>query len=256
MATQIFKKSDGTYLNVEYIKGKKDTTIVYLHGLLSSMQSAKCFYLKEFARQNGVGFLSFDFTSHGSSWGRPEDWRISRCLQDAKEVVTHYVNAPAIIVGNSMGGCVGLLLCEHYPDLVKAFIGLAPGADFMRFIWKNMISKEQKVLLKKGVVFGPDESTNGYCFSYEMFKDARRYYQLNKKIPYTGAVRIIQGDKDVLVPYPTAFKIKDALTSQNVQIILVKGAEHRLSTPEQLDILGHTLGEFINDDGKQSSGKK
>ena len=54
----------------------------------------------------------------------------------------------------------------------------------------------------------------------------------------------------MLVPYQTAFKIKDALTSEDVQIILIKGAEHKLSTPEQLDILGHTLEEFINGEKK------
>ena len=85
-----------------------------------------------------------------------------------------------------------------------------------------------------------------YCFSYEMFKDAKQFYQLDKKIPFDGPVRIIQGDKDVLVPYQRAFKIKDALTSSDVQIILIKGAEHKLSTPEQLKVLGRTLGEFIN----------
>lgn len=250
MTIQTFKRDDGTFLNVEYIKGKSDDTIVYLHGLLSCIKSAKASYLKEYARVHNVSFLTFDFTSHGNSWGTPQDWRIGRCLNDAKDVLNHYLKKPAIITGSSMGGCIALLLAERCPELFKALIGLAPGADFMRWIWETMLDEKQKKLLKQGVVFGPDESTKGYCFSYDMFKDAQQFYQLDKKIPFNGPVRILQGDKDVLVPYQTAFKIKDALTSEDVQIILIKGAEHKLSTPEQLDILGHTLEEFINGEKK------
>ena len=246
MSTELFKRADGTYLNVEYIPGKTGKTIVYLHGLLSCIKSAKAQYLKAYAKAHGANYLAFDFTSHGNSWGTPTDWRIGRCFNDARDVLKAYTTSPSIIVGSSMGGYMGLLLSEHYPELVGAFIGLAPGADFMQRLWKTLFTKEQKDMLKKGVVLGPDESTKGYCFSYDMFKDARHFYQLHKKIPYTGPVRIIQGDKDPLVPYKTAFKIKDALASSDVQVILVKGAGHQLSTPEQLSILGRTLDEFID----------
>ena len=46
MANQIFKRNDGTYLNVEFIDGDKTKPgIVYLHGLLSNMNSKKGQYL-------------------------------------------------------------------------------------------------------------------------------------------------------------------------------------------------------------------
>lgn len=246
MTIQTFKRNDGTYLNVEYIDAGAQDTLVYLHGLLSCIKSKKAQFLKEYAQHNHINFLTFDFTSHGDSWGQPKDWRIGRCLNDALDVLNHYLKAPALVVGSSMGGYIGLLLAEYAPDKLKALIGLAPGADFMRSIWKNMLTAKQKELLKQGIIFGPDESTRGYCFSYEMFKDARHFYQLHKKIPYTGPVRIIQGDKDALVPYQTALKIKDALTSEDVRITLIKGAEHKLSEPDQLNVLGRTLDEFIN----------
>ena len=211
MTIQTFKRKNGTYLNVEYISAGSNDTIVYLHGLLSCIKSTKANFLKNYAKQHNVNFLTFDFTSHGNSWGQPQDWRLSHCLNDAKDILQHYLKKPAIIVGSSMGGCIGLLLAEYYPQFIKALIGLAPGADFMHFIWTNMLTKKQKELLKQGQTFGPSEATRGYCFSYDMFKDARKFYQLTKKIPFAGPVRIIQGDKDPLVPYQTAFKIKDAL---------------------------------------------
>ena len=48
MTTEFLKREDGTYLNVEFIKGTSSKPgIVYLHGLLSSKNSKKGKYLLE-----------------------------------------------------------------------------------------------------------------------------------------------------------------------------------------------------------------
>ncbi|MBP5534413.1 MAG: alpha/beta hydrolase [Alphaproteobacteria bacterium] len=243
MTTEIFKREDGTFLNVEFIPGKDATKagIVYLHGLLSSMKSKKGQYLKAFAKAHGLSYLSFDFTAHGKSWGKPYDFMISRCLKDAIDVLNKYVKVPQIIVGSSMGGWIGLLLCKHYSEKVSAFVGLAAGADFMKFVWDNLLNENHRIQLKNGAIFGPSEETRGYCFTYQMFVDAAEHYILTEKLDYSGSVRLICGDKDQLVPFQTTFRIKDVLTSKDVQIICIKDAGHSLSSPEELSVIGYTL---------------
>ena len=71
--------------------------------------------------------------------------------------------------------------------------------------------------------------------------DAQEHFILDKIVNYNGPVRILQGDKDALVPYQTAFKIKDILTSKDTLITLIKEGDHALSTPEHLSILGKTF---------------
>ena len=138
MTTEIFQREDGTYLNVEFLKG--DTSkpgIVYLHGLQSCMNSRKGRYLKAFAEKKGLSYLSFDFSAHGLSWGKPSDFTIGRSLKDALDVLDKYVSVPQIIVGSSMGGWIGLLLCEKVPQKVAGYVGLASGTDFTQFVWDD-----------------------------------------------------------------------------------------------------------------------
>ena len=243
MTTKVLKRTDGTFLNVEFIPGKDASKpgIVYLHGLLSSMKSKKGQYLRAFAIKHGLSYLCFDFTAHGKSWGEPHDFMISRCLKDAVDVLNKYVKVPQIIAGSSMGGWIGLLLCEQHPEKVAAFVGLAPGADFTKFVWDHLLDEKHRERLKKGEILGPSEETRGYCFTYKMFQDATKHFILTKDVEYSGPVRLICGDKDNLVPYQTVFQIRDVLTSKDVQIICIKGAGHSLSSPEELSVLGNTL---------------
>ena len=247
MANQIFKRNDGTYLNVEFIDGDKTKPgIVYLHGLLSNMNSKKGQYLKVFALEKGLSYLSFDFSAHGQSWGKPYDFTIGRCLKDALDILNHYVSVPQIIVGSSMGGWIGLLLCEKAPEKVAGYVGLASGADFTKFVWNNLLNDNLRQSLKDGLILGPSEETRGYCFTYQMFQDAEQYFVLDKKINYNGPVRLLWGDKDELVPFQTTLAIKDVLTSDNTQLILIKGGNHSLSLPEHLSIIGQTLEGVLN----------
>ena len=243
MIEEIFKRADGTFLKVEFVPGKNTEKpgIVYLHGLLSSSKSKKGQYLKAFAKAHGISYLCFDFTAHGQSWGKPHDFMIGRCLKDALDVLEKYVKVPQIIVGSSMGGWIGLLLCKFHPEKVAAFVGLAPGADFTKFIWDNLLDEKHRNRLKNGEILGPSEETKGYCFTYQMFLDAAEHYILTEKIDYAGSVRLICGDKDQLVPYQRVFSVKDVLTSKDVQIICIKDAGHALSSPEELSVIAYTL---------------
>eukprot|EP00899_Mesostigma_viride_P018283 jgi/Mesvir1/26456/Mv16131-RA.1 len=54
-------------------------------------------------------------------------------------------------------------------------------------------------------------------------------------IPFTGPVHIIHGMEDEVVPVGHAMRVLSAVASTNVTLELVKGGDHRLSTPRDLD---------------------
>ena len=58
---------------------------------------------------------------------------------------------------------------------------------------------------------------------------------------FEGPVRLLHGDQDVEVPLEIAFRLKDALTSNDVQLTVVKGGTHRLSAPHELALLERTV---------------
>ena len=246
MAQGFYKRKNGHFLfyKQERREGAK-LGIVYLHGLLSSHKSKKGRFLEKMAKKYGLDYLSFDFTSHGESWGKPTDWRIGECLKDALDIIKSKTTGPQLLIGSSMGGLIGLLVSEKMPGRVAGYIGLAPGADFMENIWNNIFITSQREALKRGVVFGPSEATKGYCFSYPMFEDARKYLILNRPINYKGPVVLINGDQDVLVDYRQNFKVQENLLSKDVQTWIIKGSAHNLSTPKDLRTIQRAIESIL-----------
>ncbi len=240
LETGIYKRDDGTYLKYERYEPEGENTgvgLVYLHGLLSCHKCKKATFVKEFAIAHHMPFLIFDFTAHGESWGKPQDVRIGRCFKDACDMIREKTQEPLIVVGSSIGGWTGLLLAQEMPHRIAGFVGLAAAPDFPQMLWNHVLNEEQRNALKKGAVLGPSEETKGYCFCYDFFEDAKKYFLLNKKIPYNHPVVLIKGDKDFLVPDSVAFKIKDNLASTDVSVWTVKGAEHPLSRPTDLQTI-------------------
>jgi dipeptidyl aminopeptidase/acylaminoacyl peptidase len=54
-------------------------------------------------------------------------------------------------------------------------------------------------------------------------------------------VRILQGDADPDVPASHAVKLFGALSGADVTLTLIKGGDHRLSTPGNLTLLRETV---------------
>jgi hypothetical protein len=60
---------------------------------------------------------------------------------------------------------------------------------------------------------------------------------LGGPIPFTGPVRVLHGLEDETIPVEHVLKTANALTSRDVVVSLVKGGDHRLSSPADLDRL-------------------
>ena len=231
MESQKIKNSKKYVIAYTYLKYENQPCIVYLHGLRSSRNSEKGKRIRQFCLQNNYSFLSVDYTGHGESEGKPDDFRIHQCLEDVVNVVRfHNIREPLYLVGSSLGGWISFLLAEQFPQQVKGILTCAAGVDFLPMVWHHMFNDKIRDLLKNGAVIGPNEETHGHCFSYPMFVEAEPFLLLNRKIQYNGSVILAHGDKDEIIPFENSFKIKDALESQDVCVHIVKGDNHSLQT--------------------------
>ncbi len=247
MMKEVFIGSKGAQIAYTYIPGTSPLTYVYLHGLRSSRSTEKGRLVAEFAQKNKCSFLSLDYTAHGESSGKPADFRVGRCLRDARDAIQTLLppDAPLIFVGSSLGGWIALLLAEEFSERVRGLLGIAAAPDFLDEIWHTLFSTRIRLLLRAGAVLGPNPQTRGYCFSYKMFREARRYNLLKRRIMYQGPVILMQGDKDKLAKWPKPLYIKDALLSEDVQILLVKGADHHLSRAADLELMWNQLSLLL-----------
>lgn len=235
------EKENGSFLSYERSVIKNAPGLVYFHGLQSNKQSKKAAFLKQYTADRNISYLGFDFSSHGESSGKPEDFTIGQAFDDAKLVLEKLAEGPQVIVGSSMGGWIGLLAAKYCAPYVRAFVGMAAAPDFTTGVWEHMLNEQAREFLIKGGVLGPSTETKGYCFTYRFFEEAKKHFMLDQKIAYDGPAVLMVGDKDSLVPIKLQTKIKDQLTSGDVSVMIIKDATHALNRDEDFQKLENVL---------------
>ena len=139
-----------------------------------------------------------------------------------------------------------MLLALKRPERVHAIIGLAAAPDFTKIMEKKMTEAQKGELNEKGFfALDNDYSDEPYVITKKLIDDGREQCLLDKAIKVSCPVRLIQGKKDTDVHWETADKISQQLTSDDVQVILLDEADHRLSAPEELNVLHETLNSLI-----------
>ncbi len=95
-----------------------------------------------------------------------------------------------------------------------------------------------------GVWYEPSQySEEPTPFTWKLIEDGRERLLLEKTLPFDGPVRLIHGMKDPDVPWELSMVIAGRLTSSDVELLLVKSGDHRLSEPPDIERLCRTVGE-------------
>lgn len=237
---------DGIELAWSLLPGR-GPTIVFLPGFKSDMEGSKATHLRDWAATQGRAMLRFDYAGHGASGGIFENGTIGSWTADAAAVIAAQTQGPLLLVGSSMGGWIALLLARTMQDRVTALVGIAAAPDFTEtLLWNNLSETERATLLSAGHIERPGiYGEQPYRFTRALIEDGRQQSLLNNPIPITCPVRLLQGQRDDDVPWPTALRIAEQLASDNVQITLIKDGDHRLSRPEDLALLTRTVAALL-----------
>lgn len=238
--------------NLAYIKtdssgaGSDLPAVVFLGGFRSDMEGTKAIYLENKCKERGQAYVRFDYRGHGKSEGKFEEACISEWAQDAADILDHCISGDVILVGSSMGGWLSLLLGQKNPARIKAIIGLAAAPDFTTWMEAAMSDAQRGDLSDKGFFELPNDYDDApYIITKKLIDDGRNNILLNSRIELEMPVRLIQGMKDADVEWQVAHRIKNAITGDDVEVILLEEADHRLSTPDQLEVLNQTLEKLL-----------
>ncbi len=225
-------------------------TVVFLPGFRSDMTGEKASALAGFCAARGQAMLRFDYSGHGASGGRFEDGTIGRWTDDALAVIDRQSDGRLILVGSSMGGWIALLAALARPHRLAGLIGIAAAPDFTeRLMWQAMTAEERATLLRDGVLRVPSRYGEAYPITLALIEDGRSHLLLDRPMALDCPVRLLHGQDDPDVPWETALRIAERLTSGDVQVILVKDGDHRLSRPQDLALLRRTLAALLGEDG-------
>ena len=214
--------------------------VVFLGGFKSDMTGTKAVFLAEWAAARGRAFLRFDYSGHGVSDGVFEAGCIGDWMQDAAAVLG-LTEGPQVLVGSSMGGWIALLLARAMPDRVAGLVTIAAAPDFTEdSLWAGF-SEDQRAAVLAGFVDLPSDYGAPYRITKALIEDGRRHLVLRSTLDLPFPVRMLQGTQDVDVPMERALRLLDHATGPDIRLSLVKGADHRFSTPACLAMIGDAV---------------
>lgn len=247
MQQQDFLETGGRRL--AYVKTPgREPGVMFLTGFKSDMTGSKALALEEFCRERGQAYLRFDYTGHGQSSGEFEEGCIGAWLQDACDAFDRLTQGPQIIVGSSMGGWIALLLALSRKERVAGLVGIAAAPDFTEeLVWQAFTPAQQRELMEKDRVAVPNcYEGDPYIITKQLVEEGRNHLLLQDKIPIVCPVRLLHGTKDEDVPWQVSARLLEKLESADARLTLIKDAGHRLSEPEQLELLCEAVEEVVS----------
>ena len=213
--------------------------VVFLGGFRSDMEGTKALHLEGWARDTGRAFLRFDYSGHGASSGAFEEGCIGDWAEDAMAAIGALTEGPQLLVGSSMGGWIALLAARAMPARVAGLVGVAAAPDFTEDgLWADFSAAEREALMRDGRIERPSPySDDPDVYTRRLIADGRERLVLRAPLALPFPVRLLQGTADAEVPVRTALALTDHAECGDLRLTLVKGADHRFSTPDCLDLI-------------------
>jgi pimeloyl-ACP methyl ester carboxylesterase len=231
---QMVARPDGLRLACRFRAGK-GPVIVFLPGYMSDMEGGKAVALDDWAAANGRAMLRLDYAGCGASEGAFTDGTLASWRDDARFLIDQFGGDEMILVGSSMGGWIALLLACELGSRVRALVGIAAAPDFTQWGFSDAQKAEIKAAgrLIEETPYGDDP----YVTTLGFWESGQANLLLDRPMPIACPVRLLQGQQDPDVPWQTALRIAEQVGSADVQTLLVKDGDHRLSRPEDIALL-------------------
>jgi pimeloyl-ACP methyl ester carboxylesterase len=241
-----FLDVEGTPIAVRHGSGATPG-IVWLGGYKSDMLGTKAEALAAWAASHGRAFLRHDYSGHGESGGAFVDGTISGWLRQSLAVFSQFTSGPQILVGSSMGAWIALRMVQELNRAgerrVAGLVLIAPAPDFTaELVEPALTGAQRRDLAEKGYFEEPsDYSDQPYIYTRALIEDGRANLVMTGPIDTHCPVHVLQGMADEAVPHSHALKLVGLLPADDVTLSLVPDGDHRLSRPQDLDLLTRAL---------------
>lgn len=221
----------GLRLAVRHRKGR-GPTIVFLPGYMSDMEGGKALALDSWAAEKGRAMLRLDYSGCGASEGAFTDGTLTIWRDDVLFLIDRLVEGPFALVGSSMGGWLALLVGLARPERLTGLVGIAAAPDFTDWGF----TEEQKLqILREGKIEEPsDYGDQPYVTTKAFWQSGEANRLLHGSIAIDCPVRLLHGQRDEVVPWRNALTLAQQLRSADVQTLLIKDGDHRLSREQDL----------------------
>jgi pimeloyl-ACP methyl ester carboxylesterase len=241
----ILTREDGATIAYQRLGGRSPG-IIFLGGFMSDMTGIKARTLAAFAAARGQAYLRFDYFGHGASSGPFAEASVGRWKADALAALDALTEGPQVLVGSSIGGWIMLLAALARPQRVRGLVGIASAPDATEaLMWRRFPAEVRAAIMAQGAVRVPSEyAGEGYLITRKLIEEGRQHL-LGERIALDCPVRLLHGMADRDVPWQTSLALADRLTGRDVQLILVRDGDHRLSREADLALLQRTIEPLL-----------
>lgn len=216
-------------------------TIIFLPGYASDMEGGKATALDAWAGSQGRAMLRFDYAGCGASPGAFDAQTLESWRDDALAMID-LVEGPIVLVGSSMGGWIMLLAALARPERIAALIGIAAAPDFTDW---GFTDAQKETIRAAGRIEEPSPYGDQPTVTTRAFwESGERQKLLGGPIPIGCPVRLLHGEADADVPWRISLDLMGRLASPDVELVLVKGGDHRLSRPQDIALLLQSVDAF------------
>ena len=239
---QYLEVAEGVHLAYRHRKGR-GPTLVFLPGYMSDMTGGKAAALDAWAAAQDRAMLRFDYAGCGASGGAFDAQTLHDWRRDALAMIDRVVSGPIVLVGSSMGGWLMLLAALDRPARVVALVGIAAAPDFTSW---GFTEDQKLTLLREGRISKPSPyGDDPYVTTREFWQSGEAQRLMHGPILLDCPVRLLHGQRDPDVPWTWSLEIQQRLRSSDVQTLLIKDGDHRLSRDRDLAVLIATLASLM-----------
>jgi pimeloyl-ACP methyl ester carboxylesterase len=235
-------RADGVRLAFRHQPGE-GPTLVFLPGYMSDMQGSKALALEAWAISEGRAVLRLDYSGCGESEGAFDAGTLDVWRKDVLSLIDSLIVGPVLLIGSSMGGWLALLIARALTTQVVGMIGIASAPDFTEWGFSEHEKRQLQMhgRLERFSQYGPEPMITTRAF----WESGQANHLLQGEIEIDCPVRLIHGQNDPDVPWRISVDIAAKLCSADVQTILIKDGDHRLSRPQDIALLLRTVGELL-----------
>ncbi|MEA3543578.1 MAG: alpha/beta hydrolase [Pseudomonadota bacterium] len=236
-------RADGLRLAYRHSVGA-GPTLVFLPGYMSDMKGGKAVALHGWAQRQGRAMLRLDYAGNGASEGRFADGTLASWRDDVLLLIDRLVDGPVVLVGSSMGGWLALLVALARPERVAGLIGIAAAPDFTQW---GFTDADKALLRTEGRIEEPTPyGDQPYVTTRAFWESGQALRLLEGEIAIDCPVRLLQGQADPDVPWDIALRTAAQLRSSDVQTLLIKDGDHRLSRDGDIALLIRTISTLLD----------
>lgn len=222
--------------------------VMFCSGFRSDMTSTKATAVGAWCEEHAVPFIGFDYRAHGASDGEWAEFTIGQAIEDALAVIDQVATQDIILIGSSMGAWIALHAALERKGKVRGFIGIAGAPDFTeKLMFPQMTPEQRREMEEEGQVWVPSDYGMGeYAITRTFIHEARTHLLLEDIIGLDIPVHLLHGQEDADVPWETSLDLAAKLMSDEVTTTFIKDGDHRLSRPQDIELLTAAVARMLN----------